>query len=64
VEKLQTALEAFMKDHRAVAKADNALWAERTEGLTAEEVEEISGCGCGDCVKAGSFSAVSKGCHG
>jgi hypothetical protein len=35
VEKLQTALEAFMKDHRAVAKADNALWAERTEGLTA-----------------------------
>jgi len=54
VEQLQTALESFLKDHRKVAETERQ-WAEDTKGMTPEELEELSGCGCEVCQKAGEL---------
>jgi hypothetical protein len=54
VEKLQTALESFLKDHRTVAETESE-WTEDTKGMTSQELEELSGCGCEDCQKAGEL---------
>lgn len=54
LEKLQTALEAFLNDHRKVAETDPE-WIENTKVMTPEELEELSGCGCDDCMKAGEL---------
>ena len=48
------ALESFLKDHRTVAETE-AQWAEDTKGMTSGELEELSGCGCEDCQKAGEL---------
>jgi hypothetical protein len=54
VEKFQTALESFLKDHRTVAETESE-WTEDTKGMTSQELEELSGCGCEDCQKAGEL---------
>jgi hypothetical protein len=54
VEQLQTALESCLKDHRKVAETE-PQWAEDTKGMTPEDLEELSGCGCEDCKRAGEL---------
>lgn len=53
-EKLQTALESFLKDHRTTAETESQ-WLEDTKGMTSRELRELSGCGCDDCQKAGEL---------
>lgn len=59
VEQLQTALESFLKDHRTAAETESQ-WAEDTKGMTSRELEELSGCGCKDCQKAGELLGSIK----
>ena len=54
VENLQNALEAFLADHRLAATEDPE-WIENTKGMTSEELEALSGCGCDDCLAAGQL---------
>jgi hypothetical protein len=59
VEQLQTALESFLKDHRTAAETESQ-WADDTKGMTSRELEELSGCGCKDCQKAGELLGSIK----
>jgi hypothetical protein len=47
-------LWSLLKDHRKVAETEPE-WAEDTKGMTPKEFEELSGCGCEDCKRAGEL---------
>jgi hypothetical protein len=54
VQGLQVALENFLADHRKAAESDPE-WMEGTKEATPEELVNEPGCGCDDCIFAGTL---------
>lgn len=54
VANLQSALEAFLDDHRKSAEKDEE-WIAATASASKEEMDAEPGCGCDDCIFAGTL---------